>query len=51
MTAPISPGSSGGPVLNTRGEVIGISVGDIDGQNLNFAVPSNYLKVLFRKAE
>ena len=49
MTAPISPGSSGGPVLNTRGEVIGISIGDIDGQNLNFAVPSNYLKALLRK--
>ena len=51
MTAPISPGSSGGPVLNTRGEVIGISVGDIDGQNLNFAVPSNYLKALLREVE
>lgn len=51
MTAPISPGSSGGPVLNTRGEVIGISLGDIDGQNLNFAVPSNYLKILLRKVQ
>lgn len=51
MTAPISPGSSGGPVLNTRGEVIGISVGDIDGQNLNFAIPSNYLKALLRTIE
>ena len=49
MTAPISPGSSGGPVLNSKGEVIGVSVAahrDLDAQNLNFAIPSNYLKTL-----
>lgn len=47
MTAPISPGSSGGPVLNGRGEAIGVSVMTIKGgQNLNFAIPSNYLKRL-----
>ena len=47
MTAPISPGSSGGPVLNGVGEVIGVSVMTIEGgQNLNFAIPSNYLTVL-----
>ena len=50
ITAPLSPGSSGGPVLNRRGEVIGVSVLTIrDGQNLNFAIPSNYLKTLLTK--
>lgn len=50
MTAPLSPGSSGGPVLNRIGEVIGVSVLTIrDGQNLNFSIPSNYLKTLISK--
>ena len=50
ITAPLSPGSSGGPVLNGKGEVIGVSVLTIrDGQNLNFAIPSNYLKNLIAK--
>lgn len=50
ITAPISPGSSGGPVLNGRGEVIGVSVATFrGGQNLNFAIPSSYLKTLLSK--
>ena len=52
IDASISPGSSGGAVLNSRGEVIGIATAihkDEDAQNLNFVVPSNYLKALLRK--
>lgn len=50
MTAPISRGSSGGPVLNSRGEVIGISfAGFEEGQNLNFAIPVNSLKSLLKE--
>lgn len=43
-TAPISPGSSGGPLLTKNGEVIGITTCYFaKGQNLNFAVPSQYI--------
>ena len=46
-TAPGAPGSSGGPILNDKGEVIGVIWrGSTYKQNLNFAIPSNYLKSL-----
>ncbi|MDE0398536.1 MAG: serine protease [Candidatus Poribacteria bacterium] len=51
MAAPISPGSSGGPVLNNSGKVVGISFSFIrDGQNINFAIPSNPLRALLTKS-
>ncbi|MBU4272981.1 MAG: trypsin-like peptidase domain-containing protein [Planctomycetes bacterium] len=44
-SAPISPGNSGGPLINTRGEVVGINtfVSDL-GQNLNFSICIQHMK-------
>ena len=47
LTAPISPGSSGGPALNLKGQVIGvITFQTARGQNLNFAVSVKALQML-----
>ena len=45
--APISPGNSGGPLLNSSGEVIGINTAiAAEGQNIGFAIPVNVIKDL-----
>jgi S1-C subfamily serine protease len=46
MTAPVSLGSSGGPIFNEYGQVVGITTlaTTFGAQNLNFAIPINYLK-------
>ena len=47
ISAPISQGSSGGPLFNQVGEVVGITTAIIaQGQLINFAMPANYLKPL-----
>lgn len=43
-SAAISPGSSGGALINKYGDVVGItSAGFVEGQNLNLALPLTYL--------
>jgi serine protease Do len=52
ISAPISQGSSGGPLFNQVGEVVGITTAIIaEGQLINFAMPSNYLKPLIARPE
>ncbi len=50
ITAPISPGNSGGPVVNSHGQVIGVAMATIrEGQNLNFAIASMHLQALINE--
>src|SRR3989442_1111854 len=47
LTAPLSPGSSGGPVLNSQGSVVAIATASLEaGQALNFGVSIEYARQL-----
>ena len=51
FTAPVSPGSSGGALLNVNCEVVGMVTANLgEGQNLNFAVPSTILTQFLNSA-
>src|SRR5215472_3404809 len=45
--APVNPGNSGGPLLDTRGEMIGMNTAILSGTNtfsgIGFAIPSNII--------
>src|SRR5262249_8158624 len=52
ISAPIAPGSSGGPLFNDHGDVIGITTAIVQGgQNLNLALPVKYVKALLQNPE
>jgi hypothetical protein len=49
ISAPISPGSSGSPVLNEDGQVVGVAfLQFVNGQNLNFAIASEEVEKMER---
>lgn len=53
MSTPVSPGNSGGPVFNSKGEVIGVTTaiylgGSPLAQNLNLATPINDLRAMIK---
>jgi hypothetical protein len=41
FTAPVSPGSSGGVLVDVQARILGVVIASRNGQNLNFAVPIN----------
>lgn len=53
LTAVVKPGSSGGPVINANGAVVGVVDGGLDGGNasLNWAVPARFLQELAASGE
>ncbi|HTK04988.1 MAG TPA: trypsin-like peptidase domain-containing protein [Candidatus Eisenbacteria bacterium] len=50
--AAINPGNSGGPLLNLRGEAIGVNVAIVQGsQNIGFALPINDIRKVLESVQ
>jgi WD40 repeat protein len=47
----VAPGSSGGPVLDQRGRVIGVVASGVTGTGLNFAIPVSAVKRFLERPE
>jgi predicted Zn finger-like uncharacterized protein len=50
IQADLQPGNSGGPVVDSLGRVVGVSVAIIRDTQINFAVPTDFLNDLYRGA-
>ncbi len=51
-SAPVSPGNSGGPLLDSRGRAIGLVMSTmVGGQNVNFALPADAISRLLNAAD
>ncbi len=51
IDAPVNPGNSGGPLINEKGEVVGIinaKLVDKGIENIGFAIPINYVRTTLR---
>ena len=56
IQAPITNGNSGGPMFDSKGNVIGIVVGGLDkklnlAENVGYAIKTSYLKILIENAD
>ena len=50
MQTPISTGNSGGPLFSSEGKVVGVNtLGETQGQNINFAVAVNQVKQFIKE--
>jgi serine protease Do len=56
ISIPVQPGNSGGPLINAKGQVVGVVSGTLNPyaantlpQNVNFAIKINYLNNLLTK--
>ncbi len=48
--ARLYPGDSGGPLLNSNGEAIGVNVAILAGTNISFSIPGEVVKMIVKKA-
>ena len=51
VDTPVNPGNSGGPIVNERGQIIGIASRKLDGDGVAFAAPVSALQALMESPE
>jgi len=51
LDASVNPGNSGGPVLNDKGQVVGVVVSYIPGSGISFAIPASLVRQMLTQVE